>query len=235
MSPPVTPSGAIVLEPPIVRAPPAIRIWQAAAAAACVIGSRSSWPPRTRRRRPRALRSTLPGGGAPRSAQGSRSRSSATPRASSSCAGGLRRSSSCSWSPPPSSSCRFPARRSSPPTRGRTGCTVALARLRAAIRTAILRARIRGTSPTLRWAARGATRRRSTARCSRSVRSSMHASRATFPSGRPGCSAWSPRFPCSAPRSSRRRSPPVPRSLRPSWAGIRCSRSTSAVAATTTR
>ena len=38
MSPPVTSSGAIVLEPPIVRAPPAIRTWQAAAAAACVIG-----------------------------------------------------------------------------------------------------------------------------------------------------------------------------------------------------
>ncbi len=34
----VTPSGAIVLEPPIVRAPPAIRTWQAAAAVACVAG-----------------------------------------------------------------------------------------------------------------------------------------------------------------------------------------------------
>jgi hypothetical protein len=34
----VTPSGAIVLEPPIARTPPAIRIWQVAAAVACVIG-----------------------------------------------------------------------------------------------------------------------------------------------------------------------------------------------------
>lgn len=36
--PPVTPSGALVLEPPLLRAPPAIRAWQTLAAAACVVG-----------------------------------------------------------------------------------------------------------------------------------------------------------------------------------------------------
>lgn len=195
---PVTASAAIVLEPPIVRAPPAIRIWQAPAAVACVIGL------------------ALVVAAAHEAAAPASSPIDALGRWGIALGAGLaiafvgyavglvllrRRAASVLVVLVVAAAVQLlplAARRSSPPTRGRTGCTVALARWRAAIRTAILRARIRGT----RLRGDGSSWRDTTSLYGPlfTLGSELHAHtlRATIPSGRPGCSGWSPGRPSSS-------------------------------------